>query len=347
MPFFPFGFYHVSWAERGTSQQRQEDVRKIGGGGFNLMVTEPINDQDAAGYGAFLDTAQRSGVYVMTYGLSPAAAKTVEHYPAVLGFQLADDSNVLVTPAEIRQRHQAIKAVAPSKLTYISLAVGYDRPERQYFGVSDMVGNQSYPIGRDDISVTYPVMQSAVQSALARNTVPLANLQTFGWRRGQAPNEVELRNMTYQALMAGVKGIVYYAYRSREVDLNHEPRLWNTARQLAREVAVLSPALLGGERVELADGTGTRPLVVRFRGPGGDYLLALNNSRTDRREVQLQLPDAPRRLCSLSGPRKTLRLQGDRLTGRLAPLEVVTYRLEETRSTLPVFDFLLRFLSRC
>lgn len=329
VPFFPFGFYHVSWARGGAIPQRQEDVRRIGTAGFNLLVTEPINDQDVADYEAFLDTAQRSGVYVLTYGLGPATVQEVDHYPAVLGFQLADDSNALVTPAEVRKRHQTIKALAPDKLTYISLSVGYDRPEQQYFGLSDMVGNQSYPIGLDDIAVTYRVMRSAVQTSLSTGTVPLANLQTFAWKPGQPPpSSTELRNMTYQALMAGVKGVVYYAYRAREVDLNREPRLWDAARQLAREVALLSPALLNGARTELEGGTGTQPLVVQFRGQGGDYLLALNNSRTERRDVNLRLPAAPRHLRSVVGHARTLRLNGQTVTGRLAPLEVVVYRLE-------------------
>lgn len=326
-PFFPLGFYHVSWAGGGTVERRREDLRRLSEGGFNLMVTEPINDRDVSDFEQTLNAAQRSGVYVMSYGLGDAAVKRVGHHPAVLGFKLADDSNVLVRADEVRRRHAQFKALSPRKLTYISLSVGFGRPETAYFGVSDMVGNQSYPVGSDDIGVTYPVMRSAVESALARRSVPIANLQTFAWGGKPLPTEAELRNMTYQALMAGVKGIVYYAYRSREVDLGREPRLWRAAGTLAGEIAQLSPALLEGQRQELSDGNAGRPLVVVLRGRGGNFLLALNNSRTETRTVTVSLSGVPGGWQVLSGRGQALTRRGTQVSGRLAPLEVVAYRL--------------------
>lgn len=326
-PFFPLGFYHVSWAGGGTVEGRREDLRRLSEAGFNLMVTEPINDRDVSDFEQTLNAAQRSGVYVMSYGLGDAAVRRVGHHPAVLGFKLADDSNVLVRADEVRRRHTQLKALTPRKLTYISLSVGFGRPETAYFGVSDMVGNQSYPVGSDDIGVTYPVMRSAVESALARRSVPIANLQTFAWGGKPLPTEAELRNMTYQALMAGVKGIVYYAYRSREVDLGREPRLWRAAGTLAGEIAQLSPALLDGERQELSDGNAGRPLVVVLRGRGGNFLLALNNSRSETRTVTVSLSGVPGGWQVLSGRGKALTRRGAQVSGRLAPLEVVAYRL--------------------
>ncbi|MCP2014427.1 hypothetical protein L1280_001578 [Deinococcus sp. HSC-46F16] len=326
-PFFPLGFYHVSWAGGGTIQGRREDLRRLSEAGFNLMVTEPINDRDVSDFEQTLNAAQQQGVYVLSYGLGDAAVRRVGHHPAVLGFKLADDSNALVRPEEVRRRHAQFKALSPEKLTYISLSVAYDRPETAYFGVSDMVGNQSYPVGNDDIAVTYRVMRSAVQSALARRSVPVANLQTFAWGDGPLPTEAELRNMTYQALMAGVKGIVYYAYRSSEVDLSREPRLWRAAGTLAGEIAQLSPALLDGERQELSDGNAGRPVVVLLRGRGGNFLLALNNSRTKAQTVRVSLSGVPGGWQALAGQGSALTRRGGQVSGQLAPLQVVAYRL--------------------
>lgn len=326
-PFFPLGFYHVSWAGGGTPAGRREDLRRLSEAGFNLMVTEPINDRDVTDFEQTLNAAQRSGVYVLSYGLGDAAVERVGDHPAVLGFKLADDSNALVKPEEVRRRHTQFKALSPRKLTYISLSVGYNRPETAYFGVSDMVGNQSYPVGNDDIAVTYRVMRSAVGSALARRSVPVANLQTFAWGGKPLPSEAELRNMTYQALMAGVKGIVYYAYRSSEVDLGREPRLWRAAGTLAGEIAQLSPALLDGERQELSDGNAGRPVVVLLRGRGGDFLLALNNSRTRAQTVRVSLSGVAGGWQVLTGKGSALTRRGTQVSGQLAPLEVVAYRL--------------------
>ena len=335
-PYFPFGFYHISWAANGTQLQRQQDVAKLGAAGFNLLITEPLSDQDIRQYRDFLNTAMNSGVYVMTYGLPAATVSQVEHEPAVIGFKIADDGNALFTPAQIRTRHEASKRLAPGKLTYISLSVGYGRPEYQYFGVSDMVGNQSYPIGDDNINVVYNVMRSTVTTALARNTVPIANLQTFAWHAGQPlPNTQELDNMTYQALMAGVKGVVYYAYRSKEVDLNKQPVLWNALQELSHEVETLSPALLGGLRTELSDGRAKRPLVVTFRSADGQYVMALNNSRTESRKVNVALPGGTgpgQTLQPLFDTHAALTMTGSTLGGTLAPLEVAVYQLQDAGS---------------
>lgn len=326
-PFFPFGFYHVSWAAGGTIDQRLGDLKKLGSSGFNLLITEPLSDQDVTQYSSFLESARSNGVYVLSYGLSLSSVARVEHEPSVLGFKLADDSNALTTPQQILQRRAAIKKIAPNKLTYISLSVGYDRPETRYFGVSDMVGNQSYPIGDDNINVVYNVMRSTVTSALAHNTVPIANLQTFAWSPGRPlPSAQELHNMTYQALMAGVKGVVYYAYRSKEVDLNQQPQLWSELQQLSQQVSLLAPSLLISQRTELADGRASRPLVVTFRGRGGNYLMALNNSRSQLQEVKVKLPGRVL-LTPLFGTDADLTVSTQTVQGHLKPLEVAIYSL--------------------
>ncbi|WP_189090725.1 hypothetical protein [Deinococcus ruber] len=330
-PYFPFGFYHISWAASGTQQQRQQDVAKLGAAGFNLLVTEPLSDQDISQYRNFLNTALNSGVYVVTYGLPAAVISQVVHEPSVIGFKIADDGNALFTPAQIKARNVTSKKLAPDKLTYISLSVGYGRPESQYFGVSDVVGNQSYPVGDDNINVVYNVMRSTVTTALAHNTVPIANLQTFAWHPGQPlPSSQELDNMTYQALMAGVKGVVYYAYRSAEVDLNKQPQLWSALQQLSREVEVLSPSLLNSRRTELADGRANRPLVVSFSGATGEYVIALNNSRSEQRQVNVALTPGRRQgqtLRPVFGTQAAITLAGGAVQGTLAPLEVAVYRV--------------------
>lgn len=328
-PFFPLGFYYLPWAPGGTAAQRGSDLQQLARGGFNLMATEPANDQDVAQYATFLDQAQRSGVFVLTYGLPAETVAQVGHHPAVLGFKISDDSNAQLTPAQVQARNLSTKRLSPDKLTYISLAVAEGRPETGYFGTADMVGNQSYPVGNDDISVTYRMMRSAVQSAQARRSVPVANLQTFSWGRGKpAPTVAELRNMSYQALMAGVRGLIYYAYRSREVNLSRNPQLWAGAQSVAREVAQVVPALLDSGRTELSDGRGGRPLVVRFAGEGGSYLMALNNSRTQRQKVDLSLGAEPELWLPLDRQSGGLTLSGSRVVGDLAPLQVAVYHLD-------------------
>lgn len=330
--FFPFGFYHVSWAWQGTPEGRVQDLQRLSQAGFNLMITEPISDSDSANFTGLLDQAQQAGMFVIPYGLSPENRQRVLQHPALLGFKVADDANVQYTPQQVAERSAQFKALNPAKLTYFSLSVGQERPETPYFAAGDLIGNQSYPIGNDDIGVTYRMMQSAVQSAVAQGNVPIANLQSSFWGATK-PTPAEVRNMTYQALLAGVKGIVYYAYRAPEVDLNAEPFLWKSLQGLSREVALLAPLLLDGELITLNSGTAHAPLAAYLRGQtsGGEwqgYLLTVNTSRRESQSVDLQLPEAPTRWERVgSAETATLRHDGPQVGGRLAPLQVAVVRV--------------------
>ncbi|GHG01494.1 hypothetical protein GCM10017783_12120 [Deinococcus piscis] len=330
-PFFPFGFYHVSWAWQGTPERRAQDLERLAQAGFNLMITEPVNDRDSANFTALLDQAQQAGMFVIPYGLSAENQQRVLQHPALLGFKVADDVNVNYTPEQAAERSAQFKALNPAKLTYLSLAVGQHRPETPYFAAADLIGNQSYPIGNDDIGVTYRMMRSAVQSAQAQGNVPIANLQSAFWGVAK-PTPGEIRNMTYQSLLAGVKGVVYYAYRAPEVDLNAEPFVWKSLQSLSKEVSLLAPLLLDGELISL-DTAPQGPLTAYLRGqtPGGEwqgYVVAINTSRKDTQTLDLELPEAPTLWQPIGGPESaTLRQDGSSVHGQLAPLQVAVVRV--------------------
>lgn len=328
-PFFPFGFYHVSWAQGGTTSQRLKDLQKISKAGFNLVVTEPINDEDVDSFQSFLGQAQQAGVFVMTYGMPATAMPMLRQNPAVLGFKIADDVNANFTAQQVLNLNNALKKSSPNKLTYVSLSVAMNRPETPYFASADLIGNQSYPVGNDNINVTYYTMRSAVDSALSKGSVPIANLQSFDWGK-QKPSPQEIRNMTYQALMAGVRGIVYYAYRSVEVDQNREPQMWSALQGLSQEVALLSPYLLNGTLTPLSDGRGTRPLAVYLQGQDElgqrrAFVLALNNRKTNV-NVNLALTEKPVTWVPFHTPSNTMRQTGSSVTGQLKPLQVAIYQ---------------------
>ncbi|WP_261665157.1 hypothetical protein [Deinococcus sp. Marseille-Q6407] len=332
--FFPFGFYHVSWAWQGTPQRRAQDIQRLAQSGFNLIVTEPVDDQDSASFAGVLDQAQQAGIFVIPYGLSPETQQSIGHHPALLGFKVADDVTTPLAAQQAAGRSEQLRALNPEKLTYLSLAVGQEKPDPALFRTADLIGNQSYPIGNDDISVTYRTMHSAVESALAQGRVPIANLQSSFWGTAK-PTPDEVRNMTYQALLAGAKGVVYYAYRATESDLDGEPFLWRGFQQLSQEVAQLSPLLLDGELLPLsheADIT-QAPLTAYLRGRDASsqeqgYLIAVNTNRRQTQTVQLQLPETPTRWDTVGSViTATLEHSGEAVTGTLAPLQVTVVRM--------------------
>lgn len=289
-PFFPFGFYHISWADQGTPQTRLDDLDTLADAGFNVMLTEPVREAETE-MPPLLARAQRRGVMILAHGIQPRFVRELAGQPALLGFTLMDDSNYNSTPPAVADLQATYKALAPDKLTGITLAVANDRPESGFFGVSDSVSNMSYPIGgTDEIAVVYGVMRQTVVQAARRGVVPLATLQTFAWPGQRRPTPAELRNMTYQAVVAGVKGVVYYSYRSGGNRVTDDGPLWQETRNLAAEMRVLSPTLLSAGRRELTPDTAGQPVrAVQFSGAGGSYLLVVNTTPRSQ-PLRLDLP---------------------------------------------------------
>lgn len=289
-PFFPFGFYHISWADQGTPQTRLDDLDTLADAGFNVMLTEPVREAETE-MPPLLARAQRRGVMILAHGIQPRFVRELAGQPALLGFTLMDDSNYNSTPPAVADLQATYKALAPDKLTGITLAVANDRPESGFFGVSDSVSNMSYPIGgTDEIAVVYGVMRQTVVQAARRGVVPLATLQTFAWPGQRRPTPAELRNMTYQAVVAGVKGVVYYSYRSGGNRVTDDGPLWQETRNLAAEMRVLSPTLLSAGRRELTPDTAGQPVrAVQFSGAGGSYLLVVNTTPRPQ-PLRLDLP---------------------------------------------------------
>jgi hypothetical protein len=325
-PFFPFGFYHISWADQGTAAQRLRDVKIIAEAGFNTMLTEPIRSTEQE-MPTLLRAAQREKLLIVAHGIGLGSVRGLMEQPSLLGFTLMDDSNYNSTPAAVAELQTAYKAAAPHKLTSLTLALAMDRPESGFFGVSDVVSNMSYPIGgTDEIGVVYSVMRRTVEQAAQRGVVPVASLQTFAWPKQRWPTPAELRNMTYQALMAGVKGVVYYSYRSGGNQITDHPELWSAAQAMALQVRQLSPSLLSGVRREFTP-AGESPTIraVQYSGAGVTYLMVLNSS-AQAQPVKLALPGAGRLRPLFSS--STLKMQAGTLSGTLGALGVQVFAVE-------------------
>ena len=85
--------------------------------------------------------------------------------------------------------------------------------------------------------------------------------------------------MTYQALVHGARGLVYYTYLDGSFDLTKAPALREELTRLAREVNVLAPALMepGDGRLLRLGKDGCVHVLVK-RHAGRDWVLAVNTS---------------------------------------------------------------------
>jgi hypothetical protein len=250
-PFFPIGFYHVSWNTTPTEQLRH--LKEIAAADFNLIHASAI---DLQSYTSFLHEANTLGISVISeHHVDPVAfIQRFKHEPAILAWNLADDvDSGRWTPSQVSRLHYQSRAADPNHPTYIS---GYSKGLQQFAQCADILGRQSYPIRQHttaELSSVYPDMTEISSVLVGQPPRTLfANLQLFPWaiakpgQQGDVPDLLEVRNMTYQALLGGAKGILYYTYYDESWYLPEHPTLWKGLKALNQELKTRSPWFLDG-----------------------------------------------------------------------------------------------------
>ncbi|MFM9265955.1 hypothetical protein [Tychonema sp. BBK16] len=326
-PFFPFGFYHVSWES--TAQDLIEDMRDIAAAGFNTIHASAT---EVNSYEKFLNEAYSLGIYVLSeegIGLLNMI-NSFKQKPAVLGWNIADDvDNGKLVPQEVLKFHQQAKLADPHHITYIS---GYSDKIKQFGNCADVVAMQSYPIGNgdDEISLTYDRISLARDVVKQYGKTMYANVQAFAWHKKnknsiRVPTLDEVRNMTYQALLAGAKGIIYYTYHDKNWHLPSHQDLWVGMKTLVPEIKAISSPVLNGV-LNIVDG-GVEKVITGMWTQRNQALIVIVNRSYDRKPVSIPIPEIFSQIKPVFDNRPTnLVLNANRLSGILKPLDVEVYQ---------------------
>jgi hypothetical protein len=348
-PFFPFGFYGLTWST--PLADRIAALDTIAANGFNTLVAEDISTPS---FGSLLDRAQEKNLKVIVGGSSlpddqyiTATVNTYKLKPAVLGWSLFDDADSFAA-SQLQQRNQVVKALDTQHFTYAPLT-GYTAQRRQekgpYLNATDVSSIQLYPItplpdyyfeyGGNPLEESFRTAEQYVQAAAALGKPFITNPQTFKWWVPEAryPTVAELRNMIYGQLMAGAKGIISYDF-STDL-LTNQTALWNEYVALKSDVlGPLNGALLNGTRRQRP--TENPNLQVTTWAYNNDlYVAALNTSLTETANVQIPLPSTYLGASMPNSPRfpTSVVASGGQVRGLLGPTEVVAFKI--TGSTEP------------
>ena len=330
--FFPFGFYHVSWGS--TVEERENHLQEIADAGFNIIHASFKPEENFNDYEEFLDEAARLGVRVITeFGLEPRISplKIVDrfkHKPAVFGWNVADDAGVHkmnpINPQQVLNLHCQIKNIDPNHITYIS---GSRYELLKFANSADAIGFQAYPIGHQPeqpISLAHKLIAHIVAS-VPQNRLVIANSQAFAryYENSPVPTFNEVRNMTYQAIVAGAKGIIYYTYYDEGKWYLPEHALWQKIQSLVPEIEKISPILLEGERRKV--NTRVKNVLLGVWTLKDWSLAILINTDSDRsKKISLPLPiDNIQSATAYSYC--DLKLEDGKLLGILPPLGIAVY----------------------
>ncbi len=139
-------------------------------------------------------------------------AKTLDH-PAILGYYMADEMSSQRYGAEVEWAGRILSDLDPDGFTFNATSRAHNQREQLRF--ADTVNTSSYPIelgdGTDDLSKVTDHISAITKYMPEGNRPHFAVLQSYkkgGALRG--PDEAEMRNMAFQALCAGMQGIIWY-----------------------------------------------------------------------------------------------------------------------------------------
>jgi hypothetical protein len=333
-PFFPFGFYHVSWAS--TADVRFNHLREIAAAGFNIIHPSFKRFEKFEEYENFLDDAERMGIYVLTeFELVPTVdpiqvVNKFKNKAAIFGWSIADDVDSNkdgFTLHQILDLHCKFKTADPAHLTYISGSK--EKKISNFINSADAVGVQAYPVGLNLPLNWVKYIISIARAAAPNNRLIIGNLQSFRWydEAAEVPTFDEVRNMTYQAILAGAKGIIYYTYYDREWSLQEHPDLWMGMKSLVPEMQAISSFLLEGD-FKTIETPGKNILAGIWVHQNQKLAVFINTSYDRTAKVAIKLPGNVGEVQPMfSGHASGMSFKNGQLSGFLNPLDVHVYSL--------------------
>ena len=225
------------------------------------------------------------------------------------------------TPA----RYDNFKQIDPDHIAYTVICV--PSQYANYAAGTDILAPDPYPVPRRPVDAVYLRFKEAKEAADRVDTALWAVGQAFGgqkydqkgsWPRW--PDAREFRGMSYLALMAGVKGIVYYTYYDGSFDILKAPDLLEAVKAFPAELRGLIPFVLDGKGELLAEDKDGVYAMAWTRGT--DRRLVVVNARD--KEAEASLPFAGAQV--LFGTPRNLCTDGGQLHFTISPLERVVVK---------------------
>ena len=209
-----------------------------------------------------LDEAQRLGMRVVVEladayrGTKPFLPTVREHvrkfraHPALLAWYLYDEPEAGVLD-RVQQGYALVRELDPEH-PIVTVHVSPEAGTR-FVPFTDIFAVDPYPVPNLPLSVVWGHV-SRSRALVGPQKSVWAVIQAFaqaGPRRpARYPTPVELRNMVYQALVGGATGIMYFSYAWEGNLEERAPALFAALGPVNRELEVLAPVVLEGDRPE-------------------------------------------------------------------------------------------------
>ena len=292
-PFFPLGAYHV----------RIEDLPTLREGGFNLVYASPTDWPHREGDPDYIAVAQEQGLHSIGRDGGPYDHAYYRDKPGVVFWYVADEPHGPGRePHDMWQRYNDWGRKDPTHPMFLL----HNVPSMflAYAPACDIFATDPYPVRRGDDPPLIRVAdftRSAVSAVFDKKPVWVA-LQAYTVRAvseagrsmdgvPRLPTYDETRCMSYMALAAGARGLLYYAFDDtyfdngiiRGVHLAREyPEFWSELTRVVQEIGTHSD-LWTTPYADLPVENETPVVVVQerpYETTEGPVLLVVNSAKT-------------------------------------------------------------------
>jgi hypothetical protein len=303
VPTFLLGFYYETKERKPVHVA--EGLEKMGKAGFNLVTSNMRLGDDE--FRTVLDLARKHRLYVIGED-KQFVAQTAKFSPheALLGWIISDDAGDHDTSEEIRRYHQEFKAKFPQLLSYLSVS-SWSKKARENAACADLIGGQCYPIDYpfanaplglpNRLYEAYHVFAEGTREAFWHGKPAIANVQAFDWgtdrsvagKMGPAP--IEVRNMAWQAIVAGQKGILFYSYDVGKTGVRHDAGLWQACAGFSQDLTNCGLRdTLARYRPNVLTTKDPDVIATIWEPPKTRPVIVVNTSKWESRKVVLKLP---------------------------------------------------------
>jgi len=376
--FFPLGAYTGPHGSGGghNANAGDADLKRMADAGLNTVLSygyasTPIKDGPA-----FLQLAQKNHMYVIysvkdmydghghypINGLSgqeaaKAQIEQVKNSPALLAWYINDEMGGEWLKA-IQSRYDQIWDIDGDHPAYIVS----NKPQinGEYIHMSDVLGMDPYPVGysRDLDFVTYWTKETTRATGSTKGTWSVVQIfnPVYAGHNDKNPTLDEMRNMSYQSLINGSKGLIYYAYHwlffaqdkngKRVYSQEAFNKRWPDVKKTVQEISGLTDVILHDDKINLQrvipstaqsemqmiDGKLylSLPLIAQYQAwqyQNKLYVMTVNKSEDKPQTLQLQIPAGYHLANNVSGIQS--QIQDGILKLTLAPIASGTIILEK------------------
>lgn len=268
---FPLGIFTGASRDGKESYNTNTDLELIANAGFNTVLSYSYGTNENAV--SFLDDAEKENLHVVyslkdVYGVQSDSVvekhlKEVKGHPALLAWYTNDEFGPDRIP-ELEARYQMI--VKKDDTNHPVFQVLYQVNQLSgYLDSLDIVGSDPYPITDKPIREVSEWTIKTVSAANAethKSIWQVLQLHDKTLRDPQNPMRPptldEMRNMSYQALINGTKGLMYYAYHwlwaedpGRQRNEATFEKRWPDVQKLIHEIKPLTDVILNNDKVDL------------------------------------------------------------------------------------------------